>query len=576
MQRQFGAAAGDALLDDRSVLSQPFNARRIATGPLIWKIGCQINRIRRLKTARPSEEILPVRYYDWIAHFGRRTPEKLAVVDLASDRRFTYLQFDARISRLAAHLRDRLDVARGDRVAVLAMNTTDTLEVQFACGRLGAIFLPLNTRFTVPELQFIVNDATPKVMVHDADLSDNALAVAKLCKTPSTLLLGAGASYEAAIAGSDPLDKGAESVVTLDDISTIMYTSGTTGQPKGAVITHGMTFWNCVNLGGPAYISPSSVFLAVLPLFHTGGLNCYTNPVLHAGGTALIMRAFDPAAALELISDPKRGINSFFGVPSIYQFMAQHPAFADSDFSRLIIGGVGGAPMPVPLLKAWEQRGVALQQGYGMTETSPAVLTLDREDAARKAGSSGKPVLHTEVRIVLPDGADAAIGEIGELWVKGPNITPGYWNRPDANRSSFTDGWLHTGDAARIDEEGFYYIVDRWKDMYISGGENVYPAEVENVLHQLTAVAEAAVIGIPSEQWGEVGMAIVAVKPGRSLAVAEIHAHCAANLARYKCPRLIQFVEALPRNATGKIHKPTLRKTFSAPDTLDTLKTTIS
>ena len=181
-----------------------------------------------------------------------------------------------------------------------------------------------------------------------------------------------------------------------------------------------------------------------------------------------------------------------------------------------MIGGVGGAPMPVPLLKVWEARGVALQQGYGMTETSPAVLTLDKEDAARKAGSSGKPVLHTEVRIVRPDGADAGVGELGELWVKGPNITPGYWNRPDANASSFTDGWLHTGDAARIDDEGFYYIVDRWKDMYISGGENVYPAEVENVLHQLAAIAEAAVIGIPSEQWGETGMAIVAVKPGQS------------------------------------------------------------
>jgi fatty-acyl-CoA synthase len=239
--------------------------------PLIWKMG---RNIRRHQTVRPLEEILPVRHYDWIAHFGRRTPEKPAVVDLASERRFTYAAFDGRISRLAAHLRDRLQVARGDRVAVLALNTSDTLEVQFACGRLGAIFLPLNTRFTVPELQFIVNDATPKVIVHDADLSDHAIAVAKLCQTPSTLLFGAGGSYEAAIAASAPLDK-FESV-TLDDISTIMYTSGTTGQPKGAVITHGMTFWNCVNLGGPAYISPSSVFLGVLPLFHTGGLNCYT------------------------------------------------------------------------------------------------------------------------------------------------------------------------------------------------------------------------------------------------------------------------------------------------------------
>ena len=396
---------------------------------------------------------MPVRHYDWIAHFGRRTPDKPAVVDLASERQFTYAQFDDRISRLAAHLRDRLKVRRGDRVAVLALNTTDTLEVQFACGRIGAVFLPLNTRLTVPELHYIVGDAAPVLMIHDAELAEVALSVAKLCNVASALLLGPGGSYEAAIAAATPLDQA--EIVTLDDISTIMYTSGTTGQPKGAIITHGMTFWNCVNLGGPAYISPSTVLLTVLPLFHTGGLNCYTNPVLHAGGTVLIMRAFDPGAALQLISDPARGINQFFGVPSIYQFMAQHPAFAGADFSRLVIGGVGGAPMPVPLLKVWEARGVALQQGYGMTETSPAVLTLDKEDAARKAGSSGKPVLHTEVRIVRPDGADAGVGELGELWVKGPNITPGYWNRPDANASSFTDGWLHTGDAARIDDEGF-------------------------------------------------------------------------------------------------------------------------
>jgi fatty-acyl-CoA synthase len=517
---------------------------------------------------------LPVRHYDWIAHFGRRTPDKVAVVDLASGRRFTYAQFDARIARLAAHLRRGLGIQRGDRVAVLALNTTDTLEVQFACGRIGAVFLPLNTRLTVPELHYIVGDAAPRLMIHDSDLAEIALSVSNLCKVEATLLLGPGGSYEAAIAGAKPLDQ--TEIVTLDDISTIMYTSGTTGQPKGAIITHGMTFWNCVNLGGPAFISPSSVLLTVLPLFHTGGLNCYTNPVLHSGGTVLIMRAFDPGQALAAISDPARRINVFFGVPSIYQFMAQHPAFATADFSRLVIGGVGGAPMPVPLLKVWEERGVALQQGYGMTETSPAVLTLDKEDAARKAGSSGKPVLHTEVRIVTPDGRDAAVGELGELWVKGPNITPGYWNRPDANASSFTDGWLHTGDAARIDDEGFYYIVDRWKDMYISGGENVYPAEVENVLHQLTAIAEAAVIGMPSEQWGETGMAIIAVKPGHSLTEAEIHAHCAANLARFKRPQTIQFVDALPRNATGKIHKPTLRKNFGSPAPADAAKAAAS
>jgi fatty-acyl-CoA synthase len=517
---------------------------------------------------------LPVRHYDWIAHFGRRTPDKVAVIDLGSGRQFSYAQFDDRIARLAAHLRDRLAIKRGDRVAVLALNTTDMLELQFACGRLGAVLLPLNTRLTVPELQYIVGDASPSLMIHDTELAETALAVAGLCKVASRLLLGPGGSYEAAIAGSPRLDP--SEIVTLDDISTIMYTSGTTGRPKGAIITHAMTFWNCVNLGGPAGILPSSVFLSVLPLFHTGGLNCYTNPVLHAGGTVLIMRTFDPGLALQLISDPAHGINVFFGVPSIYQFMAQHPAFASADFSRLLGGGVGGAPMPLSLLKVWEERGVALQQGYGMTETSPAVLTLDREDAARKAGSSGKPLLHTEVRIVRPDGTDAAVGELGELWVRGPNVTPGYWNRPDANATCFTDGWLHTGDAARIDDEGFYTIVDRWKDMYISGGENVYPAEVENVLHQLGAIAEAAVIGVANAQWGETGMAIIAVKPGSAISEAEIHAHCAANLARFKCPARIQFVQALPRNATGKIHKPTLREQFASPASADRLKTAAS
>ncbi len=506
---------------------------------------------------------MSIPYYDWIAHHARRTPDKVAAIDLASDRRITYRTFDARLARLAGYLKTSCGVGRGDRVAILAQNSSDVFEVQFACARLGAIFVPLNWRLTVPELKFILGDAAPLVLIHDAEFTDTALELAKLCALPHLLARGAADSaYERAIAAARPLDR--DEPVTHDDISTIMYTSGTTGLPKGAMITHGMTFWNAVNLGGPAFVSPATIFLAVLPLFHTGGLNCYANPVFHMGGTVLVMRAFDPAEALRLIGDPAVGLTHFFGVPANYQFMAQHPAFAETDFRRLMISGVGGAPMPVPLLEAWQKRGVALQQGYGMTETSPAVLVLDQQDAARKAGSAGKPVLHNAVRITREDGSDAAPGEVGELWVKGPNVTPGYWNRPEANRASFTDGWLHTGDAARIDEEGFYYIVDRWKDMYISGGENVYPAEVENVLYQLPAVAEAAVIGVPDKVWGEVGRAIIVLKPGQSLSEAEIDAHCRANLARFKIPRSIRFAEILPRNATGKVHKPTLRQQFGA------------
>ena len=500
---------------------------------------------------------MPVRYYDWIAHHRRRTPDKTALVDLASGRRFGYAELHDRVSRLAAHLRDGLKVARGDRVAVLALNTTDTLEVQFACFRIGAVFLPLNTRLTIPELRYITGDASPKVMIHDDDLAETALAVAKLCDVAATVRLGPGGAYEAGIAAAKPLERFEE--VTLDDISTIMYTSGTTGQPKGAIITHGMTFWNCVNLGGPAYISPASVLLTVLPLFHTGGLNCYTNPVLHAGGTVLIMRAFDPGEALKLIGDPSQGINVFFGVPAIYQFMAQHPSFATADFSRLMIGGVGGAPMPVPLLKTWEARGVALQQGYGMTETSPAVMVLDREDAARKAGSSGKPVLHTEVRIVRPDGSDAAIGELGELWVKGPNITPGYWNRPEETAKAFTaDGFFKSGDIGVMDARGYTKIVDRKKDMILVSGFNVYPNEIEEVIASHPGVLECAVIGVPDAKSGEAVKAFV-VKKDPNVSAEDIIKFSATQLTAYKVPKQIEFRTDLPKTNVGKILRRELR-----------------
>ena len=503
---------------------------------------------------------MPTKYYDWIARHAMRTPTKTAVVDLATRRSFDYSQLDERIGRLARHLRERCGVKRGDRVAVLALNSTDTLEVQFACGRLGAIFVPLNVRLTVPELEFIVGDAGPTVMVHDDELAETALKVVELCKVPATLCYGSGGSYERAITTTERLNE--LEAVTHDDISTIMYTSGTTGRPKGCMITHGMTFWNCVNLAPIIKITQDVVTVTVLPLFHTGGLNCFSNPALHAGGTVLIMRTFDPGLALELIGNPKSGINLFLGVPANYQFMSQHPLFAEADFSSIVCAGIGGSPTPLPMLELWGSRGLALQQAFGMTETSPAVLALDRDDALRKAGSAGKPLLHTDVRVVGPDGNDVPTGEMGELWIKGPNVTPGYWNRPDATAASITDGWLHSGDAARVDADGFYYIVDRWKDMYISGGENVYPAEVENVLYQIPAVAEAAVIGIADERWGETGLAIVALKPGESTDETAILAHCRANLARFKCPSQIRFIDVLPRNATGKVHKPTLRKEF--------------
>jgi fatty-acyl-CoA synthase len=501
-------------------------------------------------------------YYDWLAHHADRRPAKLAIHDLQIGRKLSYSALHDRANRLAAAMLG-LGVAKGDRVAILAANCAEFFELQFACGRIGAIMVLLNWRLTVPELDYILGDSCPKLLIHDAGFAKQAAELGAHCKIAHLLALDherGDSSYERSLAAASSAP--APVHLTHDDISTIMYTSGTTGHPKGAIITYGMTFWNAVNLGIPALISPETVQLVILPLFHTGGLNCYANPVLHAGGTLLVMRAFDPGQALDCIGDPALGITHFFAVPAPYQFMMQHPKFQDADLSRLRIAGVGGAPCALAILEAWSARGVPLLQGWGMTETSPAGTMLDASDAIRKVGSAGKAMMHTAIRIIDDEGKDVAPGGIGELLIKGPNITPGYWNKPEATVKAFSDGWLHTGDAVRQDEEGFLYIVDRWKDMYISGGENVYPAEIENVLFHLPQVADAAIIGVPDARWGEVGKAILVVKPNQELSSEQVIGHCIANLAKFKVPQSVEFVEVLPRNATGKVLKRELRAQF--------------
>lgn len=508
--------------------------------------------------------------FDWIGHHARTRPDQVAQVDLATERSFTWVEMNDRTTRLAHALRNEFGINKGDRVAVLANNNSNLFEVQFACWKLGAIFVPLNWRLALPELEFIIGDCGPDVLVHDEEFAEVAESVAASCSIDHRINWdggsGAAADYEELLTAASTELVNAPFInepCTHDDILTIMYTSGTTGRPKGAQITQGMTLWNAINCVEFFRCSAEMVNLAVLPLFHTGGLNCFANPAFHFGGTNLIMKTFDPAAGLALLNDPDVGVTHFLGVPANFLFMSQVPEFATATFPTVEIAGVGGSPTPVPLIETWSAKGLPLQQAFGMTETSPLVLSLKPEDCEVKIGAAGLPAMHTEVRIVDDEGNDLGPNETGELWVRGPNVTPGYWNRPEANESSFTDGWLHTGDAARMDDDGFYYIVDRWKDMYISGGENVYPAEVESVIYQLPQIGEVSVIGVPDEKWVEVGRAVVVVKDGETIDEATIVNHCRSNLARFKVPQSVVFIDEIPHNATGKVLKRELRDQYS-------------
>ncbi len=511
------------------------------------------------------------RAVDWIERNAMLYPDHTAQVDLASGRRFTYAQMNDRVGRAAALLEAR-GVGPGDRVGFLAMNSTDILEMVFATWRLGAVSLALNFRLTAKELAFIIKDAGPDIILVDQAFLDIVDALQSETPVRQWLLtdgLGGDTAYERGLASVDRplLTKTFDQ--TLSDQCMLMYSSGTTGLPKGVIITHEMMVFSAVNLMGGLCLTRKSVNFAVMPLFHIGGLNIFSCPVLYAGGTTLIQRAFEPGEALRVFNDRDLGVTHFLGVPAIYNALKAHPDNAATDFSGVEVMLAGAEAVPNALVEWWHQRGLTIQEGYGMTESAASNCVLDKADVQTRIGSAGKAAMHTEMKIVREDGTDAAPGDLGEIWMRGPAITPGYWNRPDANEKSFSQGWFRSGDIGRVDEAGYFYIEDRLKDMYISGGENVYPAEVENVLYGLDEVAEVAVIGVPDTRWGEVGCAVVALKPGKTLQLSDISAFVSDKLASFKHPRHIAFVEALPRNATGKVLKFELRK--SIPETLNLL-----
>ena len=500
--------------------------------------------------------------FDWLAKQADMRPDKCALIDAATDRHFTYAEFHLRASRFAEFLRNEWRVRPGERITLLANNSSDYFEILWGCAKAGVILVCLNWRLAVPELELMMRDSTPVALIYDPPFAASAAALRERLGFDRMMTLAAPGqapkgewAYETALAYAS----GKPVVMpprNLDEVWHILYTGGTTGRSKGVLQTYGMVFYNAINMGMKIDLTSQDTTLNLLPCFHTGGLNMLTNPTFHVGGTAIIQRGFEPTETLRLLSTQA---TAFFGVAAIYLFLSQHPDFDRTDLSRVRSWSDGGAPIPTSLLQLYRRRGIDIRFGFGMTETGPTVFLVDPGYPESKLGSVGKPCLHVDVRIVDAQGRDLPAGERGELLVKGPGVTPGYWQMPEVSAKTIVDGWLHTGDVAMQDEDGYYYIVDRVKDMYISGGENVYPAEVENVIYQLPQVAETAVIGVPDEKWGEVGRALVAVKAGQTLTEAEVIEHCRAYLARYKAPRSVVFVEALPRNPAGKVVKGELR-----------------
>ncbi|MGX1916182.1 o-succinylbenzoate--CoA ligase [Streptomyces phaeochromogenes] len=489
----------------------------------------------------------------WPARRARKTPHRTALIH--GDTTLTYAGLYERTTRLAHALRDS-GVRRGDRIAYLGPNHPSYLETLFAAGTLGAVFVPLNTRLAAPELAYQLTDSGAKALVYGPTFAGLVAGLPGNSDVRTYVEVGVEYDQLLGAASGEAIDE----PVTADDTCIIMYTSGTTGRPKGAMLTHGNLTWNAVNVLVDQDLIADERALVSAPLFHTAGLNMLTLPVLLKGGTCVLVEAFDPAATFDLIE--RHRITFMFGVPTMFEHVARHPRWADADLSSLRMLSCGGSPVPTPLIAAYQERGLTFLQGYGMTEASPGVLFLDAEHAVTKAGSAGVPHFFSDVRVVRPDLTPAETGETGEVVVRGPHVMPGYWGLPDETAAVFHDGWFRSGDAARIDEDGYVTIVDRIKDMIISGGENIYPAEIEDQLLAHPDIVECAVIGVPDEKWGEVPRAVVVPREDVELDPDEVLASLAGRLAKYKIPKSVVLADELPRTASGKLLKSRVRKRY--------------
>ena len=483
---------------------------------------------------------------DWFKKWKEYSPSRVALHDGDSGRKLTYKECYERICQITHFLKEEYHFSVGDRVAVIAQNELDYILLFFALQRLRLVLVPINFRLKAKEWDYILEDCQPKLLLYQEDMLSE---VEKLSSPSTPRVMSPFKDFfnKAKNWPSQPQPYRA----CPEDLAMVLYTSGTTGFPKGAMITHQMIFWNSLNTTIRLNITEEDHTVTFLPFFHTGGWNVLTTPFLHRGASLTILKKFEPAQVMDLCEQESSTI--LFGVPTTMDMMARTDSFRKHSLKNIRYAVVGGEPLPLEQIKIWGEKGVPVRQGYGLTEFGPNVFSLNQEDALRKMGSIGFPNFYVEAKILDNDDKELGVDEIGELVLKGPMCMKGYWRNEEATAQAIKEGWLYTGDLVKRDAEGYYYVVGRKKEMYISGGENVYPAEVERVLYSIEGVLEAAVIGVPDEKWGEVGKAFIASE--KSLTEKEIIDHCQSCLAKFKVPKHIEFLSELPKGDSGKILK---------------------
>ena len=498
----------------------------------------------------------------WMAKRRLKTPEKTALI--FDEEVITYRRLADAADRVSALLWQR-GIRKGDAVAYLGENSPEFIQVMFGAMQLGAVFVPVNTRLAPPEIAHVLTDSGTRALIHDSEFADRIAAVVDAGGIAHRIGTGEGTSDRPGLAQLLRTTRAghADADVTLDDPAAIIYTSGTTGKAKGAVLTHGNLTWVALNCIVDYDVVSTDIALMISPLFHVASLGMGALPVILKGATMVLEKRFEPGRALAQIE--RHGVTMLSGVPTTYQLMADHPDWAGVDLSSLRTLTCGGSAVPTRILNAYEERGLSFTQGYGMTETSPGATSLSPAMTRAKQGSVGLPHFFTDVRIADEHGAMVTRGTVGEIEISGPNVFPGYHANPDATAAAFTaDGWFRSGDLGYLDPDGYLYIADRLKDMIISGGENIYPAEVENLISDIDDVTGVAVIGIPDERWGEVPWAVVTVREGGSVDTDGVRAHLDGKLARYKLPRNVVVVDELPRTASGKVRKADLRARYGS------------